>query len=422
MSQTLPTPNAPLHALPRSLSHPMLSHPLPSIARITDMELKGKLLFLRLDLNVPLSEPDSEGERTILDDSRIVEALPTIQYAIEQGARILIASHLGRPDGKVKAEFSLEPVAQYLAKNLDVAITLADDCVGDGIRLMANTLKDGQILMLQNLRFHAGEEANDPDFAHALARLADVYVTDAFGTSHRKHASTYGVPALMPVKGMGYLLEKEIRFLDLLLEQPEKPFYLLLGGAKVSDKLKTIQALMRNLNGIAVGGAMAFAFLEAQGTKTPDGAKQPKPEDVESAKLLLAEAKRKNIPLLLPEDTHDGFDIGPKSIAHFSRFLADARTLFWNGPLGWFEKPEYSQGTFEVAKAIAGYDCFKVVGGGDTVSAVKQSGLADRFDHLSTGGGAALEYLEGNSLPGIDILKRKISARKSESPKLDPLS
>ncbi len=375
------------------------------IRSITELELTGKAVFMRLDFNVPLSEPDPAGERHIEDDNRIVEALPTIKYAIEKGAKLILASHLGRPDGKRKPEYSLEPVARRLAALLSQEVTLADDCVGEGIELMAQGLKNGQVLLLENLRFHAGEEANDPEFARKLSKFASIYVTDAFGTAHRKHASTYGVPQLAEKKAMGFLIEKELKFLDPLLHDPKKPFYAILGGSKVTDKIKTIESLMRRVDALLIGGAMAHAFWAAQGDTVPSGAKQPKPDDVEAARAVMKEAKKRDLTLIVPPDTNQGFDIGPKTIARFSEFVQYARTIFWNGPLGWFEREEYSKGTFEVAKAVAGVKAVKVIGGGDTVSAIKQSGYADQFDHLSTGGGAVLEYLEGNGLPGIEILK-----------------
>ena len=375
------------------------------IKSIRDLDVSGRAVFLRLDFNVPLSDPDSHGVRKILEDARIVESIPTIKYAIEKGAKLVLASHLGRPDGKRKMEYSLEPVATRLAELLKQEVTLVDDCVGDGIELMIQGMKNGQVMLLENLRFHAGEEANDSEFAHRLAKLAQVYVTDAFGTAHRKHASTYGVPALMAERGMGLLIEKELKFLDPLLHQPKKPFYAILGGSKVTDKIKTIESLMKTVDGLLIGGAMAHAFWAAQGDTIPAAAKQPNPKDVEAARALMKEAKSREMPLLVPADTNQGFDIGPKTVEQFSALLSKANTIFWNGPLGWFEKPEYAKGTFAVAEAVAKLDALKVVGGGDTVSAIKQSGFADRFDHLSTGGGAVLEYLEGNGLPGIEILK-----------------
>lgn len=375
------------------------------IQTIRDLKLSGKTVFMRLDFNVPLSAPNAEGERTIEDDNRIHESLPTIQYAVEKGAKLILASHLGRPGGKRRPEFSLEPVAAHLATLLHQEVTLADECVGEGIELMVQSMKNGQILLLENLRFDPGEEENDPDFARKLAKLAQVYINDAFGTAHRKHASTYGVPSLVPDRGIGFLIEKELKFLDPLLHQPKKPFYTMLGGSKVADKIKTVDSLIRRIDGLLVGGAIAHAFWAAQGDTVPAGAKQPAPAEVDAARMIIRDVKRREIPLLVPVDTNKGFDIGPKTIAKFCDFLKGAGTLFWNGPLGWFEKEEYSAGTFEVARAVAEMSAVKVIGGGDTVSAIKKAGVADRYDHLSTGGGAVLEYLEGNSLPGIDILK-----------------
>lgn len=379
-----------------------------TIKSIKDLEITGKQVFIRVDFNVPLSDPDANGECTVEDDNRIRESLPTIKYAVEKGAKVILASHLGRPDGKKKKEFSMAPVAKVLGELLNQEITLADDCVGDGIELMAKGLKNGQVLLLENLRFHAEEEANETAFAGRLARLAQVYITDAFGTAHRKHASTYGVPVVVATKGMGFLIEKELKYLDPLLNNPKKPFYAILGGAKVTDKIKTIESLMRRVDGILIGGAMAHAFWQAEGTTVPAGAKQPKPADVDAAKKIIAEAKKKEMTFLLPLDTNLGFDIGPKTIAKYKEVLGKAKTVFWNGPLGWFEKPEYSAGTFEVAKSLAAQDTIKIVGGGDTVSAIKESGVADKYEHLSTGGGAVLEYMEGNGLPGIEILRTAV--------------
>ena len=387
------------------------------IKSIKDMQIAGKAVFMRLDFNVPLSAPNAAGARTIEDDTRIQESLPTIKFAIEQGARVVLASHLGRPDGKASPEFSLEPVAHRLAELLGVEVTLADDCVGDGIEMMVKSMKRGQVLLLENLRFHKEEEANELQFAQKLAALGDVYVNDAFGTAHRKHASTYGVPQLISQKGIGFLMEKELAFLTRMLHDPKKPFIAILGGSKVTDKIKVIDALLQRVNGLVIGGAMAHAFWAVQGDTVPEGAKQPKPADIEAARQVFKEAKRREIPILVPADTNGGFDIGPKSIQKFNEYLSTAKTIFWNGPLGWFEKPEYAIGTFEVAKHVASLDAMKVVGGGDTVSAIKQSGVADRFDHLSTGGGAVLEFIENGSLPGIDILK--VYREKAQSPVLE---
>ncbi|MBC7387010.1 MAG: phosphoglycerate kinase [Cryobacterium sp.] len=366
---------------------------------IRDLELAGKSIFLRLDFNVPLEN----GKVT--DDSRIVEALPTIKYCLEKKARVVIASHLGRPEGKKTAKFSLEPVAAHLSGLLGLDVMLTDDCVGEGIELLVKTQKAGSVILLENLRFHPGEEENNHEFATQLASLCEVYVTDAFGTAHRKHASTYGVPSIMQVKAMGFLIEKELKFLEPLVKNPAKPFYAVLGGSKVTDKIKTVEALLREVDGICIGGAMAHAFWAVTNTPIPKDAKQPKLDDVEAARKILAEAKKKEIPIVLPVDTNLGFDVGPKTVEEFSKFLANGKTIFWNGPLGWFEKPEYAVGTFALAKAVSEISAVKIVGGGDTVSAVKLSGYADGFDHLSTGGGAVLEFIENGTLPGIEILR-----------------
>jgi phosphoglycerate kinase len=379
--------------------------PTPRIKSIRELNLKARTLFIRVDFNVPLSETkNSHGQRTITDDNRIREVLPTLQYAIEQGAKIILGSHLGRPDGKVKPEYTLEPVATHLATLLGREVTLTDDCIGEGIELMARNLKPGDVLLLENLRFHAEEEKNDPKFSRRLSRLAQIYVTDAFGTAHRKHASTYGLPLFYNEKGMGLLVEREIKFLDTLLTGPDKPFFVILGGSKVSDKIKTIESLMLKADGIVVGGTMAYAFMAAQDQVLPEGAKKPSSDDVKVASQLLRDAQKRKLPLLLPCDFIESFDIGPKTIKLYCEFLSKAKTIFWNGPLGWFEKPEYSNGTFDVARFVADLNAVKIVGGGDTVSAIHASGVANQFTHLSTGGGAVLEYLEGYGLPGIEVL------------------
>ena len=385
------------------------------IKSIRDFKLKGKKLFLRLDFNVPLSDPDSDGIRHVEDDNRIKEAIPTIQYAIEQGAKIIIASHLGRPKGKVDPNFSMLPAADRLAELLKKEVMLADDCIGEGIELKTSQIQNGEIMMLENLRFHKEEEGNDLAFAQQLARFCDIYITDAFGTAHREHASTYRLPSIVPDRGMGFLIEKELKYFDAILNNPSQPFHLILGGSKVSDKIKTIHSLFKRVQGVLVGGAMAYAFMKARGERIAPEWKQPAPEDVEAAKELLKEAEKKNIPFLLPTDTLQGFDIGPQTIKAYCKFLGDAKTVFWNGPLGWFEKKEYATGTNEVAQFLSEIQCMKIVGGGDTVSAINQSGFAAKFDHLSTGGGAALEYLENGGLPGIEILK---SGYRPESPDL----
>lgn len=379
------------------------------IKSVRDLAMASKAVFLRLDFNVPIEN----GK--ITDDSRIMEALPTIKHCIAAGAKVVIASHLGRPDGKRDPKYSLEPVAVYLSGVVGQEVMLADDCIGEGIELLVKSQRPGSVLLLENLRYHAGEEANDPEFVMRLAALAEIYVNDAFGTAHRKHASTYGVPALAQTKAMGLLIEKELKYLEPLVHTPAKPFYAVLGGSKVSDKIKTVEALLRSVNGICIGGAMAHAFTLATGGTLPHGTKAPKNEDVEAAKTILREAKRKEVPIQLPIDTNAGFDIGPKTVESFAGFLANAKTIFWNGPLGWFEKPEFAAGTFGLAKAIADLPAVKIVGGGDTVAAIKQSGFHAKFDHLSTGGGAVLEFIENGSLPGIDILRQMYKRETTQS-------
>lgn len=392
------------------------------IRSIRNIDLRNQTVFLRLDLNVPLSEPNSEGIREVVDDNRIVEVIPTIQFALSQGANLVIASHLGRPGGKPDPQYSLEPVALKLAELLTDAsenesedppeVMFADDCVGDGIELLVKGLARGQVLVLENLRFHSGEESNNTDFVNQLARHIDVYINDAFGTAHRKHASTYGLPSTIPRRGVGLLIEKELKFLNKILKEPQKPFYTILGGAKVSDKIKAIRALMRNVDGMIIGGAMAYAFDAAQGRPLPEGAKQPTPGDIAAAKDILKEAKQKSRQIVLPVDTVDAFDIGPKTLELFTEKVSIAKTIFWNGPLGWFEKSDYAAGTFGFAEKLAELSALKIVGGGDTVSAVKQSGFSEKFDHLSTGGGAVIKYLEGNGLPGIDVLQTSKNYRE----------
>ncbi len=391
------------------MSTPGAAPSYTTIKNVRDLSIAGKAVFLRLDFNVPIEN----GKVT--DDSRITEALPTIKYCIQAGAKVVIGSHLGRPDGKRDLKYSLEPVAVYLSTVVGQEVTLADDCIGEGIELLVKSQKSGSVLLLENLRFHPGEEANDPEFVMKLSALCEIYVNDAFGTAHRKHASTYGMPALAATKAMGFLIEKELKYLEPLVKDPAKPFYAVLGGSKVTDKIKTVEALLRSVSGICIGGAMAHAFWAVTGIPIPKDAKQPKPEDVEAARTILREAKKKEIPILLPSDTNGGFDIGLRTIEEFTKFLTNGRTIFWNGPLGWFEKPEYAIGTFEMAQAISELKAVKIVGGGDTVSAVKQSGYSGGFDHLSTGGGAVLEFIENGSLPGIDILRQMYKRETTQS-------
>jgi len=391
---------------------------------IDEVELDGKRTFVRVDFNVPLE--DAGGVRRISDDSRIRAALPTIRYAIEHGARVILASHLGRPKGKPDPRESLAPAAQHLAELLGKPVPLAADCVGPAVAKAVAALGKGDVLMLENLRFHAGEEKNDPAFARELAALADVYVNDAFGAAHRAHASTAGMAALVPVRAAGSLLRDEIKHLGALLDAPAHPFIAILGGAKVSDKISVIENLLPRVDALLVGGAMAYTFLRAQGIAV--GGSRVEADKIGEAEKTLAQAKARGVRILLPVDhviaqkpeagaeartTADaaipdgwlGVDIGPRTRAAYAAEIAKARTVLWNGPMGIFEIEAFAGGTVAVAEAVAGArDAFTVVGGGDSVAAVTQAGVADRIGHISTGGGASLEFLEGRTLPGIAAL------------------
>lgn len=396
------------------------------VRNVKDLNLKGRRVFLRLDLNVPIS---GEGDdKRIDDDTRIREALPTIQYCLEQGAKVVLCSHLGRPDGKRGPKYSLEPVAKRLAELLDRDVLLSDEAVGEGVHQMIHHSKEHQVVLLENIRFYPEEEANDMGFARELSHLCEVYVSDAFGTAHRKHASTYGVPSVMMECVSGFLIDKELKFLNRLLEGPAHPYVLVVGGAKVTDKLKAVENLLNYVDQVVIGGAMAYAFLAAM--KQPIGKSKCEAEGVAAAEQILKKAAAHKVEVLLPVDhkvvfpakdpefkhaevmdkiPDDGaaLDIGPKTIENFSRAIAGAKTIFWNGPMGFFEKPDFSGGTLAIARAIADSGAVKVAGGGDTLSAVGQFELSSRFDLLSTGGGASLKYLEGRGLPGIEVLRGK---------------
>lgn len=397
-----------------------------SIRNVSQLELSGKKVFLRLDLNVPIS---GEGENKVIDDdTRIREALPTIQYCLEKGAKVILCSHLGRPDGKRSAKYSLEPVAKRLAELLDRDVLLSEEAIGEGVYQMVHHAKEHQVILLENIRFYPEEEANDMNFARELSHLADVYVTDAFGTAHRKHASTYGMPSVMTNCAAGFLIEKELKFLNKLIESPHHPYVLVAGGSKVTDKLKAIDHLLNFVDQVVIGGAMAYAFLAAK--KIPIGKSKCEAEGITAAEAILTKALTHKVDVLLPVDHKIVFpakdpewknpqivdkipdeaialDIGPKTIDLFSRAIADSRTIFWNGPMGFFEKPDFSGGTLAIARAITEAKAVKVAGGGDTLSAVASFELGSRFDLLSTGGGASLKYLEGRGLPGIEILRGK---------------
>ncbi len=394
------------------------------IRYIDDLQLTGKRVFIRVDFNVPL-----EGRR-VTDDTRIREAMPTIRRALEMGGKVILASHLGRPKGP-DPKLSLEPVAVRLAELLGGKheVILADDCIGDGVKKQVKELKDGQVLVLENLRFHKEEEANDETFARELAALADVYVNDAFGTAHRAHASTAGMVPFVKEKAAGLLMRKEIEYLGKVLKNPEKPFVAILGGSKVSDKIKVIESLLPKVDALLIGGAMAYTFLKAQGVEV--GKSRVEGDKLSLATRMLEAAHRLKTPIVLPVDhivgteptqnspaqeTPDnaipadmmGLDIGPKTRAIYAQHIRDARTVVWNGPMGLFEVPKFAEGTRSVAAAMAiNTQATTVIGGGDSAAAVEQMGFADKLSHVSTGGGASLEFLEGRELPGIKALETR---------------
>ncbi len=386
---------------------------------IRDLSLSGRKLFLRVDFNVPLQNG------RVRDDTRIVETLPTVRLAMERGARVICASHLGKAKGKPKPELSLAPVAVRFAERLGRPVRFVDDCVGPGAVKAADALENGEVLLLENLRFHAGEEVNDPEFAKALASLAQVYADDAFGAAHRAHASVVGVPKLVKEKGAGLLLEKEVRELSRLLE-PARPFTAILGGAKISGKIDTLRVLSRRADVLLVGGGMANHFVRALGL--PVGKSLLEEDKVALAREILDFCKEAGKTIALPSDfvvaksPDDGaaartvainkipddlmaLDVGPKTLEQFARLLAPAKTIFWNGPMGVFEKPPFDKGTRALAALIAGSKAVTVVGGGESVQAVHEAGVADKFTHVSTGGGASLEFLAEGKLPGIEALE-----------------
>jgi len=399
---------------------------------IRDIDLTNKKLFIRVDFNVPLTEDGS----TITDDTRIVATLPTIEYALRRKAKVILASHLGRPKGKPNMKYSLRPVVDrlrtLLGKELgeEVNVAFAPDCIGEVATTMARQLESGQVLLLENLRFHAEEEANDPAFSKALASLADVYVNDAFGSAHRAHASTEGITHFLKPAVAGLLMEKEITYLGKALEAPEKPFVAIIGGSKISGKIDVIDNLLDKVDTLVIVGGMAYTFQRALGVTT--GKSLVEEDKIEMAKNALAKAKAKGVKLLLPIDNiladsfaadaktqpwdcsenfpadWQGLDIGPKSIAAIEDVVSTARTIVWNGPAGVFEFPRFAVGTNAIATAVAANKAaITIIGGGDSVSAINKTGLADQITHISTGGGASLEFLEGKKLPGVEALTDK---------------
>ncbi|MCL2433609.1 MAG: phosphoglycerate kinase [Clostridia bacterium] len=388
---------------------------------IEDIALQGKKALVRCDFNVPL-----DGAR-ITDDRRITSALPTIKYLMQQGARVILCSHLGRPDGEFNPKFSLKPVAERLSHLLGQDVPLAGDVIGESAQALAAGLKDGGVILLENVRFHAEEEKNDPEFAKKLAGLAEVFVNDAFGTAHRAHASTAGVAAYLPAVA-GYLIGKEIEIMGKALADPQRPFVAALGGAKVRDKIKVIENLLDKVDTLVIGGGMSYTFQKALGGNI--GKSICDNDRVELAKELMEKAKKNNVRLLLPVDNEaseefrndalritvhskeipesfEGMDIGPETRVIFANEIKNAGTVVWNGPMGVFEMPNFAVGTLEIAKAMAACKGVTIVGGGDSAAAVEQMGFADKMTHVSTGGGASLEFLEGRELPGISCLDEK---------------
>src|SRR2546425_6911613 len=389
---------------------------------ISDLDLKGKRVFMRVDFNVPLAD----GK--ITDDTRIEAALPSIRYVIEKSGKLILASHLGRPKGKPEPKYSLKPVAARLSELLAKPVQFAPDCVGPEVEKMVSNLKPGEVLLLENLRFHAEEEKNDPAFAKRLAALCDVYINDAFGAAHRAHASTVGIVAHVKQAAAGFLMQKEIESLTYALTRAEKPYVAIVGGAKISDKIELIENFINVANTILIGGAMAYTFFRAKGLAT--GKSLVEIDKIDLAKDLLRKASQKNVAIELPVDhvvapgldsatsqvtsvdrtppDQMGLDIGPETVRRYSDIISRAKTIVWNGPMGVFENPKFAQGTFAIARAVAESKAFSIVGGGDSAAAVAQSGMESKITHISTGGGASLEFLSGEKLPGVEALTSKV--------------
>ncbi len=389
---------------------------------IEDIQVAGKKVLVRCDFNVPLDE-----NKNITDENRINGALPTIKYLMGQGAKVILCSHMGRPKGEFNMKYSLAPVTKRLSEILGKEVKLAEDVIGDSAKALVADMKDGDVICLENVRFHKEEEKNDPEFSKALASLAEVYVNDAFGTAHRAHASTAGVADYLPAV-CGYLIQKEIDIMGKALSNPERPFVAILGGAKVSDKIGVINNLIEKVDSLIIGGGMAYTFLKAQGYEI--GKSICENDKLDLAKELLAKAEAKGVKMYLPVDTvvadgfsndanfktvdskeipadWEGLDIGANTIALFSDVVKNAKTVIWNGPMGVFEMSNFAKGTISVAEAIAASDAISIIGGGDSAAAVEQFGFGDKVTHISTGGGASLEFLEGIVLPGIDCLNDK---------------
>lgn len=389
---------------------------------IKDIDLKGKKVLVRCDFNVPMDE-----NKNITDNTRIVAALPTIKYLLENNCAVILCSHLGRPKGEFKPEFSLAPVAKELSKLLDKEVIMAKDVVGEDANKKAKELQAGQVMLLENVRYHREETDNDPEFAKQLADMAEIYVNDAFGAAHRAHASTAGVAQYLPAVS-GFLIEKELKFLGNALNNPERPFVAILGGAKVSDKIGVIDSLLEKVDTLIIGGGMAYTFFKAQGYEVGNSICEL--DKLDLAKEAMAKAKEKGVKLMLPVDTKigkefkpdtesktvawteipegwEGFDIGAKSIEMFTEEIKKAKTVVWNGPVGLFEFDQFAIGTNTIAKTLSEIDATTIIGGGDSAAAVKKAGLQDKMTHISTGGGASLEFLEGKKLPGIECLQDK---------------
>lgn len=390
---------------------------------IDDVNVKGKKVLVRVDFNVPLDE-----NQNITDDLRIRESLPTIKKIIAENGKVILCSHLGRPKGKVVESMRMAPVAKRLSELIGKPVKKLNDCIGPEVESAVNAMKEGDIILLENLRFHKEEEADDPEFSKALAKLGDVYINDAFGTAHRAHASTVGAVKYFPAAAAGYLMMKELKYLGDILENPERPFVAILGGAKISSKIDVISSLLDKVDSLIIGPAMAYTFFLAKNVQV--GKSLVEPDKVNIAKSFLEKASAKKIPLILPEDLlvvkernaqaaskivpwneipsdSEGVDVGPATIEKYRDVIKSAKTIFWNGPVGIFEIEPFAKGTIALAKIIAESKAKTVIGGGDSAAAVRKYGFADKMAHVSTGGGASLEFVEGKTLPGVEILLKK---------------